>query len=45
LIREKAEKTRGKAEDIIEEARERAKKIIADARGKAAEIREEESVS
>ena len=47
LIREKAGKTKEKAEDIIEEARERAKKIIADAKGKAAEIREEgeESVS
>ena len=41
LIREKAVKTKEKAEDIIEEARERAKKIIADARGKAAEIKEE----
>ena len=47
LIREKAERTKEKAEDIIEEARERAKRIIADARGQAAEIREgrEESVS
>lgn len=41
VIREKAEKTKEKAEDIIEEARERAKRIIADAKGKAAEIREE----
>ena len=36
LIREKAEKTKEKAEDIIEEARERAKRIIADARGQSA---------
>ena len=41
MIREKAGKTKEKAEEIIEEARERAKRIIADAKGKAAEIREE----
>ncbi len=40
-IREKVEKTKWKAEDIIGEAQERAKRIIADARGKAAEISEE----
>ena len=40
LILEKAEKAKGKAEDIIEEAKEKAKKIIADARVKAAEIKE-----
>ena len=41
MIREKAGKTKEKAEEIIEEARERAKRIIADAKGKAAEIRKE----
>ena len=41
MIRERAEKTKEKAEDIIEEAKERAKRIIADAKGKAAEISEE----
>ena len=41
MIREKAGKTKEKAEEIIEEARERAKRIIADTKGKAAEISEE----
>ena len=41
LIREKAEKAKEKAEDIIAEAEKRAKRIIADAKGKAAEIRGE----
>ena len=41
LIREKAGRTKEKAEDIIEEAKERAKRIIADARGKAVDISQE----
>ena len=47
MLREKAGKTKERAEEIIEEARERAKRIIAHAKGKAAEIREEgeESIS
>ena len=40
LIRERAEKSKDKAEEIIEEARVRAKKIVDDAKGKAAELQE-----
>lgn len=40
LLREKADETVEKAEDIIEDARDRAKKIIADAQKKAEELTE-----
>lgn len=40
LLREKADETVEKAEDIIEDARDRAKKIIADAQKKAGELTE-----